>query len=80
VGEPDPFDPQLISPFEHNAFLYPQPSWVEVWRRGEVVDTGLRCACGREVVAVEDSVSGWAHVGIGDESDPAGYTEWLEAQ
>ena len=75
---PDPWDRELISPYDHHAFLDACATWVEVWRGDECLDTGLRCPCGREVVADEDAPSGWSHVGIGQEGDLTGYHEWLE--
>jgi hypothetical protein len=66
---PDPYDTRLRSAFDHRAFYdHGEPY------RGDVEDTGLRCYCGREVVADMDfdSPTGWSHVGIGDRSDPTG--------
>lgn len=77
---PDPHDPGLISPFDHHAILDARPTWTEVWVGDECLDTGLRCACGREVVADEESPSGWAHVGVGQEGDLTHYRIWLEEQ
>lgn len=69
---PDPYDPALRSPFDHVAFYtFGEPF------RGEVEDTGLRCFCGREVIGVEldESPTGWSHVGVGDRHDPAGMVQ-----
>jgi hypothetical protein len=57
----DPYDPSLRSAFDHAAFYdHGEPF------RGDVEDTGLRCYCGREVVASDESRTGWSHVGVGD--------------
>ena len=72
----DPFNPALTSPFDHSAFY---ESGAPYWGPAYDVDTGLRCFCGREVVADDDSPSGWSHVGIGDTNDPSGRLEWERA-
>ena len=63
----NPYDPRLPSAFDHDAFYVEgEPT------RDYDGDTGLRCHCGREVVAVmdnEETRTGWAHVGIGDAHD-----------
>lgn len=69
---PDPSDPSLPSAFDHPAFYVEGEPY-----HGEAaeLDTGLRCSCGREVVAVwdfDESPTGWAHVGVGDENDRTG--------
>lgn len=68
---PDPYDPDLPSAFDHDAFYVEGEPY-----QGDVPDTGLRCHCGREVVATlndpDGSAYGWAHVGIGDASDRTG--------
>jgi hypothetical protein len=65
---PDPYDASIWRhPLDHVAFYeYGAPF------RGDVEDTGLRCRCGREVVAVDfdESPTGWAHVGVGDKHSP----------
>ncbi len=66
ITAPDPYDNRLGSAFDHVAFYdHGEPYW------GEVEDTGLRCYCGREVVAT-DSRSGWSHVGCGDKNEMVG--------
>lgn len=71
ITAPDPYDTRLRSAYDHRAWYdHGEPY------QGEVEDTGLRCYCGREVVA-DMSIgipgsTGWAHVGIGDRSDPTG--------
>lgn len=60
---PDPHDPELRSAFDHAAFYdHGGPA------KG-IEDTGLRCYCGREVVADDEARTGWAHVGIGDATE-----------
>lgn len=68
---PDPYNPALPSAFDHDAFYVEGEPY-----QGEAaeLDTGLRCHCGREVVSTlnETTSTGWAHVGIGDASEPNG--------
>lgn len=58
------------SPYDHRAFYASGAPYID--ERMADIDTGLRCICGREVVAVLDlfeSATGWAHVGVGDLDD-----------
>jgi hypothetical protein len=59
-----------VTPFDHRAFY---TSGAPV---GTDEDTGLRCACGREIISTEDTQTGWAHVGVGDWDDLTGLDEW----
>lgn len=76
---PDPYSPALASPFDHDAFYaVGEPEHGSLAARD--ADTGLRCACGREVVnALNDSTvrTGWAHVGVGDASDRTGLEVYM---
>ena len=59
-------DPYPLTAYDHEAFyISGAPTQGAAWDH----DTGLRCICGREVVAVMDwneTRTGWAHVGVGD--------------
>ena len=87
----DPFDhqawfsDQVVAPCcdEHEfGPALSDPLIAPVWGPGADYDTGLRCFCGREIVStLSDDAgiaegTGWAHVGVGDAADPAGWDEW----
>jgi hypothetical protein len=75
LSAPDPYDPALGSPFDHDAFYVDGEPY-----QGDVPDTGLRCACGREVVNTLNDPpvrTGWAHVGCGDASDKTGMEVYM---
>lgn len=79
---PSPFDTRYGAALDHDAFFTDTfgPAQLSVPGSGPLdsdTDTGLRCWCGREVVSTIGEPpgaltgTGWAHVGIGDRSDPA---------
>jgi hypothetical protein len=72
---PDPYDPELTSPFDHGAF-YTDTVGSACLVRSDSGPDRLRCWCGREIVSDEDADTGWSHVGVGSRSDPEGQLDW----